>query len=112
MTAIIAGVAMLLDNLNMIPSHLIESWWPLLLIFMGLGKIWERGFLWSIGGQALVVFGFIFLFGGIHEFHLYESWWPLLLVYLGVLITLRSLMPRPPKFAKSEILQDSDEMKP
>lgn len=67
------------------------DWWPLILVWTGLGKLLGRRF---VPGIALITGGslaFLHL-RGLADF---EYTWPLILVAVGVVITIGSLMSDP-----------------
>lgn len=74
------------------------GWWPLLLVWIGLGKILAGRFT---GGIALVTGG------GLAFLHLqgladFEYTWPLILVAVGVAITLGALVGRDGPFSDDD----------
>ena len=111
-SAIVAGTALLIVNLNMMPSVEVFRWWPLLLLALAMGRFLDRGFIWGTGGHVLLWIGILGLLGETGHDELTHRWWPLILVYFGVLVALRSFVSRPPKPSKSEILNHSKEMQP
>jgi hypothetical protein len=86
---IVAGIALFLANLNLLPINVHEIWdlWPLIFVAMGLGKIGRTpspaAFL--IGG-ILVTFGAIFTLVniGVIRVHIHDGSWPLSLLFIAL----------------------------
>ena len=80
MFIIIAGAALLLENLGVIRNVNIFEWWPLILIVIGAGQIINsRKSSPSIGGIILLVIGIIFLGNSLDIFWLdWGDIWPIL----------------------------------
>ena len=112
LVAILLGTALLLENLNLLPTDQVFRWWPLLLLALAAGRFLDRGFIWGTGGHVLLWVGVVGLLGESGHDEIIQRWWPMILVYFGGLIALRSFVPRPPKPAKSEILNSTDETQP
>jgi hypothetical protein len=108
--AILIGTALLLENLNMLPSDQVFRWWPLLLLALAFGRFMDRGFIWGTGGHVLLWVGILGLLGESAHDEIIYRWWPMILVYFGLLVAIRSFVPRPPKHCKAEILNHSKEM--
>jgi predicted membrane protein len=85
---IVAGAALLLENMGIIYDVNIFEWWPLILIGLGLGQIINsKKSAPSIGGIILLVVGVIFLGNSLDIFCL--NWgdiWPVFLILTGLLI--------------------------
>ncbi len=112
LAAILLGTALLLENLNMLPSDQVFRWWPLLLLALAAGRFLDRGFIWGTGGHVLLWIGIVGLLGETGHDGIIHRWWPMILVYFGALLALRTFVPRPPKPDKSEILNTSKETQP
>lgn len=110
--AILLGTALLLENLNMLPSDQVFRWWPLLLIALAAGRFLDRGFIWGTGGHVLLWIGIAGLLGETGHEEIIHRWWPMILVYFGALMAIRSFIPRPPKPCKAEILNTTKETQP
>jgi predicted membrane protein len=80
------GLAVLLENLDMLRAHDILKYWPLILVVFGLIKMSEAG---PVGGRifglVLVIVGGLILLDNldIMYFHLWDLW-PLIIVAIGV----------------------------
>ena len=87
------GLALLADRMGVMSFHTFTRQWPLLLIIMGVFKLWDRGWL-SLGGQALLLTGLFFELKRLGYEPPLHQWWPLLVVWAGIVITLRALSPK------------------
>lgn len=87
------GLALTLDNLNIIESDELIRYWPFGLIAIGLVKLFQdQDRSGRIGGGIMAAIGAIFA----AEHFLYVDldvwrWWPLALVFLGGMILVRAL---------------------
>lgn len=88
---IILGSAFLLEELGItVFDHLIDTWWPMVLVVLGLSKMaWERrvgagGWLVFVGlwlqAAELSLFGFTF-----------GDSWPVILIGAGAILIVQSL---------------------
>lgn len=86
---IVAGIALFLANLNLLPINVHELWdlWPLIFVAMGLGRIGRSPSpsAFVIGG-ILVAFGVIFTLVniGIIRVHIHDGSWPLSLLFIAL----------------------------
>jgi predicted membrane protein len=82
---IVVGLLLFLDNLDILESDSILQWWPILLIAVGLVKLFERG---ASGGRAfgfvLLLVGTVILLNNLHITYI-NLWdlWPVLIVLVG-----------------------------
>ncbi len=85
---ILAGVLLLLQNYGLIAAGNLWAWWPVILIFMGLGHILEKGSKKSmVNGSILILIGVMILDNNLDLFHIrWEHLWPILLILFGILI--------------------------
>ena len=94
------GVALLLENLDVMRAAEILRYWPVVLILFGAVKIFEPGTTGGkIFGAVLALIGAIILLENLDVLyiHLWDLW-PLVIVFLGVTMILRvvrgsSLLP-------------------
>lgn len=107
--AIAVGIALVMENLHVLPAEAIFRWWPLLLLALAAGKFLDQGIVWSTGGHILLCVGAFGLLGELGHEDLIERWWPLILIYFGALMAIRSFMPRPRKICKPEMLNEPRE---
>lgn len=90
---IVVGVAFLLDRLHFSDfGYLVESYWPMILVAIGLGRLLTPGMrhrgLWliGIGGWLQVSNLGMWGFG-------WSNSWPILLVVVGGCIVLEAMFP-------------------
>jgi hypothetical protein len=94
---LVAGLAILLDNLYLIEIGPVWDYWPLIIVALGLNRIvqaensWERrrGFLWTFIGLWLFI-----SVGHIFDLTFRESW-PILLIGIGISMIWKTLSPEP-----------------
>jgi hypothetical protein len=97
---VVIGALFLLDRLHVADFHdVIRTWWPMIIVLVGLPKLFSRATMWS--GFWLVAIGVWLQFTHLHVFGMtFNSSWPLLLIALGAGMTLRAVMDAGP--AKEE----------
>jgi predicted membrane protein len=100
---IVAGVALFLNNIGLLPVHDIWRFWPLFLISVGIGKLLGRGTLKDrTWGVIEILFGLLFLSSNLHLFsiRLNDGTWivGLILVATGVMSLISILDPTPGNF--------------
>jgi predicted membrane protein len=93
---IAAGTLLFLGNLGILPLRLVWSFWPLVLVVLGVGRIVRHaGVIGKFFGIALILFGTLFLLINLHVLHLRTSdhSWPIsmLLITFGMGLLLRRL---------------------
>lgn len=101
---IVAGVVLVLDHLGLVQIGSLGSWWPLLVVAIGLGKIVspvpERDLA---EGVMLMLLGGWFLSVVHHWMGLtWRNSWPLIFVAVGAKTVVQALMPRAPRVAEQE----------
>lgn len=95
------GAIFLLEHQGLIPSDLIYHLWPLILIILGITKIFgahERNASKErIWGSMLLLFGCVLLLGelGHPQFELHRIW-PFLLIVLGIYVLWMTIQDRRP----------------
>lgn len=90
------GALALADNLHLFGIPLLRTFWPLIFVLWGLGRIvWPRhGGSWLFGLVMIAVGGLMTahnLGQAILDFH---QWWPVLVILAGVSIVLRGMFPK------------------
>jgi predicted membrane protein len=85
---IVAGIALFLNNIGLLPIRDIWRFWPLFLIAVGIGKLLSTGTLRDrVWGMVEIFFGLLFLASNFHLFyvHFHDGTWivGLLLVVAG-----------------------------
>ena len=90
---ILVGVALLLNQLEMLPHFMILSFWPLVFVAFGLGQI-VSACSWTgrMGGFALIAIGVIIQLNYLNITHV-QFWelWPIAVIWVGFTM-LRSAM--------------------
>jgi predicted membrane protein len=93
---IVLGILFTLDNLDVLESESIWDYWPVILIAIGLSKIWQSPRGRGRGtGYILIFFGVVLLLNSL-EIVPWDVWKlsPLLLVVLGIIVIQRSRVSR------------------
>lgn len=93
---IAVGTLLFLGNLGILPVRTIWSFWPVVLIALGVGRLIRAvAAFGKFFGIALIVFGTLFLLINLHVLHLRadDGSWPLsvLLITFGMALLLRRL---------------------
>jgi uncharacterized oligopeptide transporter (OPT) family protein len=85
------GTIFLLDRFDIADLHfIINTWWPLFIVAMGISKIFRPRGRWS--GLWLIVVGGWLQVTVLHLFDLtFATSWPLLLIVLGAGLVVRTL---------------------
>ena len=80
------GVLFLLGNFH----DVIREFWPMIIIIVGIGQLFERRSAGS--GVGLILIGTWLQLVRLHVFALtFQNSWPLLLIGIGAIIALRAL---------------------
>jgi predicted membrane protein len=81
---IVVGVVVLLDHLGYIQARHLWVFWPLILIFSGVVRVWQQG---KVGfGILLISFGVLLQLNTLGIIHLnWDLLWPLGLIGFGLL---------------------------
>ena len=81
-----AGIAFLTGDFG----HVIRHWWPMLVVLVGIPKLFRRRVFWS--GLWLIAVGAWLQLVQLHVFGMsYRNSWPLLLIFIGGGIALRAV---------------------
>lgn len=84
----LAGVLLLLSRLGMMQRIDVFDFWPVILILIGIGKIYQpKEYRQTIVGTAFIAIGSLFMLDkfGIMSFD-WDDVWPLVLVFVGIAI--------------------------
>jgi predicted membrane protein len=92
---IAVGTLLFLGNIGVLPIHDVWDYWPLILVAVGITRLFEcRSTFGIIAGALLIVFGSLFLLISLGIFHLHmrDSSWPLalLLIAFGIVALIKT----------------------
>jgi len=89
---VVLGGLKVLDALNLffLPRHFFISFWPLILVAVGLLKL-QRKPEKRVGAYILIILGGLFLLGKFGEFQLGSFIGPLILLAIGIFVVLGAL---------------------
>ena len=86
------GIAALLQNLGFVQSDLLQTWWPLVFVGLGVARIVQRpgahAVIFSLGLAALGAAMIASNLGVVH--FRARDWWPLLIIFLGGSVIARA----------------------
>jgi len=95
---VVFGVLFLLDRLGGLDfGTLIGTYWPVIIIILGLSILVGNGFRRPFGGLFLMGIGGLFLLNslGVLEYDVWQYAWPVLIIIVGLWILLRGVFHRP-----------------
>lgn len=86
------GVVLLLHQLEVSEmGRMVRHWWPLLIVFLGAGKLLRLEAIWS--GLWMIAVGTWLQLVTLRAFGLtYRNSWPLLLIVIGAGSVIRALL--------------------
>jgi hypothetical protein len=99
---LIAGVALLLENFNILSVGPVWRFWPVIIIAIGLGRLLDA----QVTGEYQKAFWMLFIGGWLliselHVFGLYYSnSWPILLIGIGIGMLWKSFYPEHMRIVK------------
>jgi len=93
---IIVGVVALLDNLDVFDARLVQPYWPMVFVALGLLHIAQRpDARGAVFGIAAIIVGGAMTLNNLHVIHFHwHEWWPLFLIFAGVSVIARAFSPR------------------
>jgi hypothetical protein len=99
---LIAGIVLMLDNLDIFYVDSVWHYWPLIIIAIGLGKLLDAQFAWEYRKASWMLFiGGWLLVSELHLFGLsYHNSWPILLIGVGIGMLWKSAYLSQFKFEK------------
>lgn len=79
------GTLFLLDHMNILHIGNLWKFWPIILIIVGISKVFAEGN--RVGGAMMLLIGAYFQLNNLGLIHLaWETFWPVLLIIAGVLM--------------------------
>jgi hypothetical protein len=92
---LIAGIALLLENFDVLTIGPVWRFWPVIILVLGLGRLLDAQEAWEYQKAAWWIFiGSWLLISELHLFGLtYHNSWPILLVGVGVGMLWKSAYP-------------------
>ncbi|HZK57061.1 MAG TPA: DUF5668 domain-containing protein [Clostridia bacterium] len=96
---VVLGVGFLLDRLEIIQFiTLIEVYWPVILILIGVSQLFSRGYS-LITGVTLILIGIFFTLGNLSLIPggTEKFFWPILLIVIGLFIAFGKTIDRIPE---------------
>ncbi len=99
---LIVGVALLLDNFDVLHAQPVWHFWPVIFIVLGLGRLLDAQQNWEYRKATWFLFlGIWFLVSELHLFGLsYQNSWPILLIGVGIGMVWKSAFPSHYRIAK------------
>jgi len=94
---LLAGLALLLNNLYIIDVGSVWDYWPLIIVALGLNRIVQAENSWEVRRGVWLTFIGLWLFISIgHVFGLtFRESWPILLIGIGIGMVWKALTPEP-----------------
>ena len=87
-----AGVALLLDHMGFIVIGSLFHFWPMILVFFGVGHLFTRSN--RAFGVILIVVGIIFQLNGLGFTHVrFADMWPVAIIVVGLVLIWGALKP-------------------
>jgi predicted membrane protein len=87
-----AGVALLLDHMGFIVIGSLFHFWPMILVFFGVGHLFTRSN--RAFGVILIVVGIIFQLNGLGFTHVrFADMWPVAIIVVGLVLMWGALKP-------------------
>ncbi|MFT7772340.1 LiaI-LiaF-like domain-containing protein [Roseateles sp.] len=90
------GLLALLDNLNVFGMPLLRTFWPLILVLLGLARLIRpcHSGSWLLGVGLMLLGGLLTARNlGYANFNM-RDWWPVFIILIGLSILARGLFPR------------------
>lgn len=90
------GALALLDNLHVFDTALLRTYWPLVLVVWGVGRLaWAHHASSRVFGVVLVAVGALMTAHNLGHVNVeLRQWWPVFVILGGVAIALRGMFPR------------------
>jgi predicted membrane protein len=105
------GVLALLGNLSIIDRNFIQTWWPMVFVALGVGRLvqWRgaHGALFSVG---LIGVGAAMTANNLGLLHFQaRDWWPVLVIFVGASLVFRGFRPGSERWSRMRGRHHQDE---
>lgn len=99
---LIVGIALLLDNFDILNAGPVWHYWPVIIIAIGLGRLLDAQYVREYQKAFWLLFiGAWFFVSELHLFGLhYRNSWPILLIGIGIGMVWKSAYPSNFRIAK------------
>ncbi len=99
---LVVGVALLLNNFDILNARPVWHFWPVIFIVIGLGRLLDAQQIWEYRKATWFLFlGIWFLVSELHLFGLdYHNSWPILIIGVGIGMVWKSAFPSHYRIAK------------
>jgi len=90
------GALALLDNLHVFGTGLLRTYWPLVFVVWGIGRLaWPRHVSSALFGVVLIAVGALMTAHNLGQVDVdVRQWWPVFVILGGVAIALRGVFPK------------------
>ncbi len=90
---LLTGIFLLLNNFEIFYTRNVWDYWPIIIIAIGLGRLFDAQYSWEYRKAVMILFwGAWFLISELHIFGLsYRNSWPIILIGIGISILWKSL---------------------
>lgn len=79
------GIGFLLQQTGVIDfENLLSSWWPIILMLIGIIQLSHRRHSSAVSGMLFIVIGGLLLISQFVDYNVWEYIWPLILIIVGV----------------------------
>jgi len=104
----VIGVVLLLDKMELLEMRSLWHYWPILVVALGVGGLFERRERRRTGRDAsFILNGFLMLMMNSHTLGLeWQAHWPLLIVGGGLGVVAGALLDRPRGSGTTEVTRD------
>ncbi len=103
------GTLALLDNLQVFDMALLRTFWPLVFVLWGFGRLaWPHHLSSRLFGVVLMVVGVLMVMHNLGHMNInLRHWWPVFVILAGVSIALRGLFPHPRRWQRRQRFETS-----
>ncbi len=107
---LMAGVLFTLSNFDLVETRIVRSFWPLLIMLIGLSVVFQAAsHAGRIAGGIVIFLGLMLLLRTLGILHFYfRDIWPVILILIGVIIILKALDPKRANRGRSGVIFIND----